>query len=486
MSFSQLGLPDTIVKGVRAAGYSTPTPIQAQAIPIILDGRDLVGASQTGTGKTAAFLLPILSRLMRHPGILKALVLVPTRELAAQVEANARTYARFTRVQAAAVFGGVPVPPQERMLRNEGVDLLIATPGRLLDLHGRQSVTFEDIEIVVLDEADRMVDMGFAPDLKRILKLLPRDRQTLMFSATMPPELNPVADEALDDPHRLDLGERSVPAPAIAQLVYPVARTLKRDLLSHLLDQPATRKAIVFTRSKRGADRLAADLKKRGHSVAALHGDRSQSQRERALRDFRRGRVPVLVATDIASRGIDVDDVTHVINFDLPRAPEDYVHRIGRTGRMHAAGEAITLVSAEDHEVLRDIEKFLGKRMPRVGGHGFDDAPVTPSRRGAHAESPAGTDAARPARSRASHGHGPAAHHGGRDHDEPRESARKTAPRESARTTAPRESARTTAPRKPAASHAPRAAATEESAESTSHGRRRRLDPPGRRGTRRL
>jgi len=381
MSFTQLGLPAPILEGVRAAGYSQPTPIQRRAIPIILAGHDLVGASQTGTGKTAAFLLPILTRLTRGTPGLKALVLVPTRELAAQVDSNAREYARFTHVRPGVVYGGVPIAPQERMLRQDGVDLLIATPGRLLDLHGRQSVCFEDVEVVVLDEADRMVDMGFAPDLTRILRLLRSDRQTLMFSATMPAELNRVAGEALRRPMRLDLGERTVPAPAIAQAFYPVARDLKVDLLSRMLSLDATRKALVFVRSKHGADRLVRRLKDLGHAAAALHGDRTQSQRERAMRDFRRGRVPYLVATDLASRGLDVDDVTHVINFDVPRAPEDYVHRIGRTGRMHAAGQAITLMSPEERESIRDIERFLGRTVERRTLPGFDAERVPRPRR---------------------------------------------------------------------------------------------------------
>src|SRR5437867_1958980 len=245
MPFSKLGLPPPIVKGVRAAGYTDPTPIQMRAIPIVLAGHDLVGAAQTGTGKTAAFVLPILARLLKGNRALRALVLVPTRELAAQVEANAREYARFTSVRAGVVFGGVPIGPQERMLRHEGVDLLIATPGRLLDLHGRQSVCFEDVEVVVLDEADRMVDMGFAPDLRRILRLLRSDRQTLMFSATMPADLNRVASEALRRPQRLDLDGGSRPAPEIAQVLYPVARHDKVDLLSHLLGRNAIRKALV-------------------------------------------------------------------------------------------------------------------------------------------------------------------------------------------------------------------------------------------------
>ena len=372
MPFTHLGLPAPVLKGVRAAGYVEPTPIQQRAIPIILEGHDLVGAAQTGTGKTAAFLLPILARLLNGHRALRALVLVPTRELAAQVETNARDYARFTPLRAGVVYGGVPIGPQERLLRHEGVDLLVATPGRLLDLHGRQSVSLEDIEVLVLDEADRMVDMGFAPDLRRILKLLPTRRQTLMFSATMPKELNRVASEALVRPQRVDLAPPSRPAAGITQAVYPVPRHLKTGLLHELIDRSDVDSALVFTRTKRGADRLARQLKGLGHVTAALHGDRSQSQRERALSDLRRGRIQVLVATDIASRGIDVDDISHVINYDVPHSPEDYVHRIGRTGRVQAVGDAFTLMGPEERSDLEAIERFLGRSIPRVILPDFD------------------------------------------------------------------------------------------------------------------
>jgi ATP-dependent RNA helicase RhlE len=370
--FTRLGLPPLVVKGVRAAGYTDPTPIQQRAIPEILAGHDLVGAAQTGTGKTAAFLLPILAHLSKGHRALRALVLVPTRELAAQVETNARDYARFTAVRPGVVFGGVPIGPQERMLRSEGVDLLVATPGRLLDLHGRQSLSFEDIEVLVLDEADRMVDMGFAPDLRRILKLLPTRRQTLMFSATMPPELNRVASEALRNPKRVDLAPPSRPAAGITQAVYPVPRHLKTDLLDQVLLGREVGSVLVFTRTKRGADRLTRQLHRLGHSVAALHGDRTQGQRERALADLKRGRVQVLVATDIASRGIDVDDITHVVNYDVPHTPEDYVHRIGRTGRLDAVGDAFTLMSPEERGEMAAIERFLGRAIPRVSVPDFD------------------------------------------------------------------------------------------------------------------
>jgi ATP-dependent RNA helicase RhlE len=361
-----------ILRGVRAAGYETPTPIQQRAIPLILEGNDLIGAAQTGSGKTAAFVLPILARLLDGRPSLRALVLVPTRELAAQVETAARDYARYTRLKCGVAYGGVRIEPQERMLRHEGVDLLVATPGRLLDLHGRQSVAFEDIEVLVLDEADRMTDMGFAPDLNRILRLLPRDRQTLVFSATMPPELNKVASAALVDPVRVDMAPPSKPAAGITQAIYPVPRHLKTDLLDEMLRRESIGSVIVFTRTKHGADRLARQLERRGHGVAALHGNRSQSQRERALRDLKRGRTPILVATDIASRGIDVQDITHVINYDVPHTPEDYVHRIGRTARAEATGDAFTLMAPEERRDVEAIERFLGKSIVRVQIPDFD------------------------------------------------------------------------------------------------------------------
>lgn len=372
MPFASLGLPAAILRGVRSAGYTRPTPIQQRAIPIILAGHDLIGAAQTGTGKTAAFVLPLLSKLLDGHSALRALILTPTRELAAQVETNARDYARHTRLRVGVAYGGVPIGPQERMLRNEGVDLLVATPGRLLDLQGRQSVSLDDVEILVLDEADRMVDMGFAPDLQRILRLLPRKRQTLMFSATMPPDLNKVAKDAMRDPQRIDLAPPSRPAAGITQAIYPVPRALKTDLLDELLRRGDISSVIVFTRTKHGADRLARQLAKRGHSVAALHGNRTQGQRERALSDLRRGRVQVLVATDIASRGIDVKDISHIVNFDVPRTPEDYVHRIGRTGRVDATGDAFTLMGTEEHKDVTAIERFLGRSIPRVLLADFD------------------------------------------------------------------------------------------------------------------
>ncbi len=416
MPFAALGLPAPVLKGVRAAGYTEPTPIQRKAIPVVLSGRDVVGAAQTGTGKTAAFVLPILARLLGEeqrsgehragdhragehragdhrpgehraahgghapatrgaatgPRRLRALILTPTRELAAQVETNARDYARFTHLEVGVVYGGVPLPPQERMLRGAGVDLLVATPGRLLDLFGRLALRLDYVDVLVLDEADRMVDMGFAPDLRRILKLLPADRQTLMFSATMPPDLNKVAKEALVDPVRLDLAPPSRPAAGITQAVYPVPRGLKTDLLDELLSRTEVRSMIVFTRTKHGADRLARQLARRGYAVEPIHSNRSQSQRERALENLRRGRLQILVATDIASRGIDVQGISHVVNYDVPHTPEDYVHRIGRTGRVDAVGDAFTLMTPEEQKSVVEIERFLGRTIPRVLLPDFD------------------------------------------------------------------------------------------------------------------
>ena len=372
MPFATLGLPQAILKGVKAAGHIEPTPIQHRAIPVIMQGNDLIASAQTGTGKTAAYLLPILSRLLDGPRRLRALVLCPTRELAAQVETYARGYARYTALRIGVVFSGVPMPPQERLLREEGVDLLVATPGRLLELHGRQGVSFEDIEMLVLEEADRMVDLGFAPDLRRILKLLPETRQTLMISATMPPELNRVAKEALLEPVRVDLAPQPKPSAGITQAIYPVTRDLKDDLLNEMLSRTEVRNVIVFTRTKHGAERLARQLQRRGHSVGALHDNRSQSQRERALTDLKRGRVQILVATDLASRGIEVDGISHVVNYDVPHTAEDYIHRIGRGNRSAAVGDAFTLMSPEEQPHVAAIERFMGRTVPRVMLPDFD------------------------------------------------------------------------------------------------------------------
>jgi len=372
LPFTTLGLPSALVKGVRAAGFMEPTPLQRKAIPIILKGNDLIGAAQSGTGKTASYLLPTLTRLMEGPRRLRALVLAPTRELCVLVEAAARAFGRFTHVRATAVFGGVPLAGQERFVREEGTDLLIATPARLLELHGRQAINFEDVEILVLEEADRMVDMGMATDLRRILKALPETRQTLLFSATMPPELNRVAKEALLEPMRVDLAPPPKPSAGITQAIYPVTSDLKDELLNEMLSRSEVRNVIVFTRTKHGAERLARQLQRRGHSVGSLHDNRSQIQRERALTDLKRGRVQILVATDLASRGIEVDGIAHVVNYDVPHTAEDYVHRIGSGNRSASVGDAFTLMSPDEQAHVAAIERFMGRTVPRVMLPDFD------------------------------------------------------------------------------------------------------------------
>jgi len=372
--FSRLGLSPEVLRGVRAAGYTEPTPIQVQAIPPILAGRDVVGCAETGTGKTAAFVLPILHRIrqkaraarrMGGADSTRALIITPTRELAAQVETAVRDYARFMDLKCGVVYGGVAIGPQETRLR-EGVDILVATPGRLLDHMERGNVFFTRLEVLVLDEADRMVDMGFAPDLNRILRKLPAGRQTLMFSATMPQELNAIARKALVEPVRVDVAQRVKTAAGIREAVYPVPFHLKTELLMELLENEEMASVLIFARTKRGADRLARQLERNGHPVAALHSNRTQGQRERALTGFRSGRYQVLVATDIASRGLDVEGISHIINYDVPHHPEDYVHRAGRTARASAVGDAFTLMSREEESFVDAIERFTGKGIPRV------------------------------------------------------------------------------------------------------------------------
>jgi ATP-dependent RNA helicase RhlE len=370
--FATLGLPPIVIKGVRASGHAEPTLIQRKAIPIILQGNDLIAAAQAGTGKTAAYLLPILTRLLDGPRRLRALVLTATRELAAKVETQGRDYARFTDLRLVVVYPGAPLPAQEKQIREQGADMLVTTPARLLELHGRGVLNYEDIELLVLDEADRMVDMGFAPDLRRILKLLPETRQTLMFSVTMPPELNRVAKEALVEPIRIDLGGPIKAAPGLTQAIYPVPRDLKAELLNELISRQEMRNTIVFTRTKEGAERLTKTLQRSGHTVAMLHAKLSHIDRERAMDDLRRGRIQVLVATDLASRGVDVDGISHVVNFDAPSVPEDYIHRIRRSGPGGGAGDAFTLMAPEEQKEVAEIERFLGRAVPRVLLPDFD------------------------------------------------------------------------------------------------------------------
>ncbi len=377
MSFTELGLAPEIARAVGEDGYEAPTPIQKGAIPGILAGRDLIGCAQTGTGKTAAFTLPILHRL--RPGArgrVRALILAPTRELALQVEEALRAHGRHLRLESAVVHGGVGHAPQEENLRR-GVDILVATPGRLLDHMGRGYVDFRGLEVLVLDEADRMLDMGFIRDVRRIVRALPARRQTLLFSATMPDEIRRLAKEILRDPVNVEVApRRSAPATGVRQALLPVPAGRKRDLMAHLLETEARGLTLVFTRTKHGANKLARHLEGRGHAVALLHGNRSQSQRTRALDAFRGRRARVMVATDIAGRGIDVEGIAHVVNYDLPNVPEDYVHRIGRTARAGATGDALSLLSPEDHPHVRGIEALVGHAIERRIVEGFAESPA--------------------------------------------------------------------------------------------------------------
>ncbi len=372
MTFASLGLPAAILKGVRAAGLTEPTAIQSKSIPVILQGNDLIGAAQSGSGKTGAYCLPILARLLDSTPRLRAIVLVPTRELAAYVETRARDYARFTEVRISVVFTGAPLQQQERMVREREPDLLVATPGRLLELHARGCLNFENVEMLVLDEADRMVSLGLAPDLRRLLKLLPETRQTLLFSMTMPPELNRLAKEALIEPVRVDLAPTARPAAGITQAIYPVPKELKPDLLHEMLSRAEVRNSVICTRARYGADRLAKLLMRRGYAVKVLDDHPSQSERELGLEDLRRGRMQILVASDAAARSLDLAGVSHVVNFDVPQTPEDYIHRLGRGGRAEPVGDAFTLMSPEEQKDVVAIERLLGRAIPRVLLPDFD------------------------------------------------------------------------------------------------------------------
>ena len=374
MPFSSFPLHADLLKGVKELGFTRPTPIQEQAIPPAAEGKDILACAMTGSGKTAAFLLPILHRLIgKSRGTTRVLILTPTRELAAQIHQHLEQLAMHTPVTGAAVFGGVGMGPQEHALRS-GVDVIVATPGRLLDHLRHPYARLTRLEILVLDEADRMLDMGFLPDIRRILAQIPKKRQTLFFSATMPREIVGLSREMLHDPVRIDLERKSAPAVGITQAVYPVARELKSALLVELLKRDIVAEAIVFTRTKHRANRLADYLERHGVSTARIHGNRSQSQRTLALAGFKEGKHRVLVATDIVARGIDVEDLSHVINFDVPADPDSYIHRVGRTARADATGDAFTFVSPDEDRELQDIERALGKRLPRVTLPEFDYA----------------------------------------------------------------------------------------------------------------
>jgi ATP-dependent RNA helicase RhlE len=367
--FSKLGLSDALAFAVKEKGYTEPTPIQAQAIPLILEGRDVIGSAQTGTGKTAAFALPIIQRLGTH-GAMRCLILEPTRELALQVEEAFHKYAQFTDLRVTIVYGGVGYGKQTEDLRR-GMDILAATPGRLLDHLEQGNCSLDKIDILVLDEVDRMLDMGFLPDVKRIVQKCAKDRQTLFFTATLPPEIEQLAAWALRNPAKVEIGRKHSAADTIAHCFYPVVASQKFDLLQLLLEQTDFKSVLIFCRTRMGADRIAARLVQKGHSVGVMHSDRSQRERVEALEAFKSGRIEVLVATDIAARGLDIAGVSHVINYDVPENAEDYVHRIGRTGRAQNTGDAFTLVTEDDVRDARSIERFIGASIERKKIEGF-------------------------------------------------------------------------------------------------------------------
>ena len=379
VKFTDLGLSEPLLKAVAGQGYETPTPIQAEAIPAVLAGRDVMAAAQTGTGKTAGFTLPLLHLLTEDRPLprfsghrpVRCLIVTPTRELAAQVEESVKTYGGHLPLRTAVVFGGVNIKPQINKLRH-GVDILVATPGRLLDLYGQGAVRFDKLEALVLDEADRMLDMGFIHDIKKILAVLPKRRQNLMFSATFSEEIRELARGLVNDPIEISVSPRNTTVDTVSQLVYPVDKGRKTDLLTHLIVEEQWYQALVFTRTKHGANRLAQKLEKSGIGAVAIHGNKSQNARTRALADFKSGKTQILVATDIAARGLDINDLPHVVNFDLPNVPEDYVHRIGRTGRAGKEGQALSLVCAEESRMLRDIEKLIRKSVERRTVSGFE------------------------------------------------------------------------------------------------------------------
>jgi ATP-dependent RNA helicase RhlE len=390
MTFETLGLNAALLRAIAEQGYTEPTPIQQQAIPAILDGKDILAGAQTGTGKTAGFTLPLLQRLNRHPNdrkhrTIRALIVTPTRELAAQINESVTNYGRHLPLRSTVIFGGVKPGPQIKRL-NDGVDILVATPGRLLDHISQGNIDLSKIETLILDEADRMLDMGFIHDIRRIIKLVPKKRQTLLFSATFSNEIRRLSAGLLHNPENIDVAPRNTTAERISQRVHPVAKSSKRALLSWLIGSNDWQQVLVFTRTKHGANRLAQQLDRDGLTSAAIHGNKSQGARTRALSEFKSGKVRVLVATDIAARGLDIEQLPHVVNFELPNVPEDYVHRIGRTGRAGKEGEAISLVSPDENGNLRDIERLLGNKIPREVIEGYDqgsssDEPVSESPR---------------------------------------------------------------------------------------------------------
>jgi len=382
MPFKTFGLADPLVQGILATGYTAPTEIQSQAIPAILDGKDIIGCAQTGTGKTAAFVLPILNRLetvaqKTKKKKIRALVVTPTRELAVQIEQAVLGYGRFTNLKALAVYGGVSINRQIATLRR-GVDIVVATPGRLLDHIGRNTIELNGVEVLVLDEADRMLDMGFVNDVRRIVGGLPKKRQTLLFSATISREVQTLAGDMLKSPQMIQIGRPRNPIDTITQHIYAVEKTLKMDLLLHMIEDWRMFSVLVFSRTKYGADKISRQLKRAGIVAVSIHSGRTQNQRQQALDGFRSGKYHVMVATDVAARGIDVEGISHVINYDVPTHAEDYVHRIGRTGRAEATGDAITFVSSEEEKYLRDIGKFIERKLTAQKCKGFSSVKSPP------------------------------------------------------------------------------------------------------------
>ena len=370
-TFESLGLSQSVQRAVRDAGYTIPTPIQREAIPLIMRGRDVIGLAQTGTGKTAAFTLPLVDQLIGGPRRTRAVVLTPTRELCMQVEESVQKYAQHSQLSVVAVFGGVPLEPQQKALR-QGVDVVVATPGRLIDHLERQNLVFDELEVLVLDEADRMLDMGFAPQISRLVGEMPKYRQTLLFSATMPPEVEVLARKYMRKPLVVQIGRRSSAAHTVTHAVYPVPGTRKSELLAHLLKDGDLDSVLVFVRTKMGADRVVRHLEHEGIEATAMHADKTQAQRTKALADFKAGKIRVLVATDIAQRGLDISHITHVISYDVPQEPEDYVHRIGRTGRAEKEGDAFTFMAPDEISMVRRIESVIGAPIPRVSVPGYD------------------------------------------------------------------------------------------------------------------
>lgn len=370
VSFKNFNLLPELLKAIEEKGYTTPTPVQSQAIPMILEGGDLLAGSQTGTGKTAGFTLPLLQNLIKRnkavtPCGVRALILTPTRELALQVEESVKTYGKYLPLKSAVIFGGVNINSQINRAK-KGVDIVVATPGRLLDLVGQKAIDLSHVEILVLDEADRMLDMGFIHDIKRVLSLLPKRRQNLLFSATFSNEIKKLADGLLNSPKMIEVARRNSTAEGVSQTIHPVDSKRKRDLLSFLITSESWKQVLVFTRTKHAANRLSLQLETDGISSAAIHGNKSQGARTKALADFKQGAIRVLVATDIAARGIDIDQLPYVVNFDLPNVPEDYVHRIGRTGRAGNSGKAVSLVCIDEHKLLKDIEGLLRREIPQI------------------------------------------------------------------------------------------------------------------------